>query len=235
MQTIKILVIDDADVILNALKNFLEEYKFEVFTSKDGLEGLLKASEVKPDLIFLDIMMPNLDGLNMLQIKKGITEIKDIPVIVISANTNKENVMKAIKAGASKVISKPLRKDAVMKFMTEVLGQDYFYDAPLSDIDEDELRKQIQKAFSETFGSKIQELFEAIKNHDDKKLRAVLHNIKGSAGTLNIEGIEDMIFEIEGKEIKDPIDWVFVERKCKKLVKTIYDYKKKEEDKRKKD
>ncbi|RMD49886.1 MAG: response regulator, partial [Ignavibacteria bacterium] len=84
---IKVLVVDDSDIIKHSLRKFLSEYNFEVFVSNDGLEGIEKARTEKPNLILLDLMMPNFDGLKMLQVLKVFDEIKDIPVIVISGNT----------------------------------------------------------------------------------------------------------------------------------------------------
>lgn len=65
-----ILIVDDADIIRYSLKNFFQEYDFDVVTCTDGMEGIKMSAECKPALIFLDLMMPNLDGIKMLQIIK---------------------------------------------------------------------------------------------------------------------------------------------------------------------
>ena len=100
---LSVLIVDDSDITRNSLRSFFEDYKLEVITCNDGLEGIQKALEYKPNLIFLDLLMPNLNGLKMLQVMKVIKDIKGIPVIVISGNTNKQNVMAAIEAVAEKV------------------------------------------------------------------------------------------------------------------------------------
>ncbi|AFN75398.1 response regulator receiver protein [Melioribacter roseus P3M-2] len=123
---VRILVIDDSDIIRNVIKNFLSEYNIEVVMSSDGLEGIQKAIEYKPKLIFLDIMMPNLDGLRMLKVIKVLDDLKDIPVIVISGHTDKKNVLEAVKSGAINVISKPLSKSILIKSIKEALGNDFF-------------------------------------------------------------------------------------------------------------
>ena len=69
-QTIRILVIDDSVLIQKALRSFLEELDIEVITCNNGLEGIQYAIETKPRLIFLDLLMPNLDGIKMLQVKQ---------------------------------------------------------------------------------------------------------------------------------------------------------------------
>ena len=112
----KVLIVDDSDVILHTLKDFFEDYNFEVITCSDGLEGIQKAAEEKPDLIILDLMMPNIDGIKMLQVKNVLEDIQNIPVLVISANTAKRNVMAALEAGAHRVISKPLDQQLIIKY-----------------------------------------------------------------------------------------------------------------------
>ena len=114
-EKIKILVIDDSDVIRTSLKKFLLEYEIEVITSNDGLEGLQRAIEHRPRLIFLDLMMPNLDGIRLLKVMKVMEELKRIPVIVISGHTDKVNVIAATEAGADKIVSKPLSKEVLIK------------------------------------------------------------------------------------------------------------------------
>ncbi|MCU7513496.1 MAG: response regulator, partial [Ignavibacteria bacterium] len=121
---IRILVVDDSDVIRHALKTFFEDYNLEVLTCTDGLEGLQKAAEFKPNLIFLDLMMPNFDGLKMLQVIKVLDNLRHIPIIVISANTDRRNVLAAVEAGAERVLSKPLQKEMIIKYVNEILGSE---------------------------------------------------------------------------------------------------------------
>ena len=95
-----ILVVDDSEVIRRSLKNFFSDYNFEVITCSDGFEGIQAAAEYKPAIIFLDLMMPNFDGVKMLQVLKVLDGLKSIPVIIISGNTNRTNVLSVIEAGA---------------------------------------------------------------------------------------------------------------------------------------
>ncbi len=120
-QKINILVVDDSDIIRNSLRNFFSEYHLDVITCLNGLEGIQKAIEHKPCLIILDLLMPNFDGIKMLQVIKVIDDLKKIPVIVISGNTNRSNVLASLEAGADRVISKPLQKEVIIKNINEVL------------------------------------------------------------------------------------------------------------------
>lgn len=222
MPQLKILVVDDADVILTALKNFLEEWSFEVITCRDGLEGILKAVEHKPDLMILDLMMPNLDGFSTLKIKKDINEIADIPVIVISAKTDKENVVAAINAGADKVISKPLRKDSLTKSINEVLGDEFFLKIPEElENDEIKIKRELIRAFVVSFTKKKRVMLDAIYNQDKSTLYSVVHEIKGAGGTIGHPRLTEIALEIEQKVLKDSLDWVFIEKKSKQIIEEV--------------
>lgn len=222
---LKILVVDDQDVILSALTNFFEEFHFAVEVARDGLDGLLRCVEYKPDLIFLDILMPNLDGINMLKIKKDVSEIRDIPVIIITGNTNKDNILAAIETGAVKVISKPLQKKQLIKTMREVLGDDMFSKPQrkkeLTKEDKEKLKRDLVKKFLVQFITQKKRMLRAIKNRDKQSLDRVMHQLKGAGGTIGRDDITEMSAEIETKNIKDSFDWLFVEKKCREMIDKI--------------
>ena len=122
----KILIIDDNHSILDYLKTVFRKYNFEIKTSTNGYDGLQEVAEFKPDVVFLDLMMPNIDGLQLLQLKKVLKDIKDIPVIVISANAGRNNVIAAIEAGADRVLAKPINLKQLKASVNELLGGDHF-------------------------------------------------------------------------------------------------------------
>ena len=116
-----ILVIDDEELICQSLKTFFNDFNIDVVSCSDGLEGIQKAIEIKPCIMFLNSPMPNIDCIKMLKVFKILNDIKNIPVIIISGNTDKKNVLAAIEAGADKVITKPLQKDVIIKTVNEVM------------------------------------------------------------------------------------------------------------------
>lgn len=81
----KILIVDDQDVFVKMIKNHLETLGYGVTSARNGNDGLEKAKEGKPDLLLLDIMMPEKDGYTMLLELKKIEETKNIPVIIVTA------------------------------------------------------------------------------------------------------------------------------------------------------
>ncbi|MFH1194321.1 MAG: response regulator [bacterium] len=222
---IKVVVVDDSNVILHSLKTFLEDYDFDVLTCFDGLEGIQKTAEFLPDLIFLDLLMPNFDGIKMLQVKKVLKDIKDIPVVVISANTNRKNVLAAMEAGANKVISKPLQKEVIIKVVDELLGGQHFSkkeeNKKLSDYDNRELKNQLVKFFIDSFDNKEKMMKEAINLQNEDLLKMVVHEIKGAGGTMGHNELTELSKEIEDKKINTPTDWVFVELKCDQISQKV--------------
>ena len=221
----KVLIVDDSDVILHTLKDFFEDYNFEVITCSDGLEGIQKAAEEKPDLIILDLMMPNIDGIKMLQVKNVLKDIQNIPVLVISANTAKRNVMAALEAGAHRVISKPLDQQLIIKYVNEILGGSMSSSAnvknQLNDNDKFEIKRNVLKFFIDSFDIKKRMISDALKTKDAEKLKTVLHEIKGAGGTIGYPELTNISKEIEDKEFKLTTDWVFAEIKCDRLFKEV--------------
>ncbi|MCX5751919.1 MAG: response regulator [Candidatus Saganbacteria bacterium] len=77
----KILLIDDSPTIIAALTNLFTKNGYEIITAEEGTEGLKKAKAEKPDLIFLDIMLPHIDGYKICRMLKFDDQYRDIPII----------------------------------------------------------------------------------------------------------------------------------------------------------
>lgn len=80
----KILLIEDEEVLCNLLEKRLTKEGYEISIARDGLDGLKKMREIKPDLILLDIVMPKMGGFEVLEEMKKDHDLEDIPVIIIS-------------------------------------------------------------------------------------------------------------------------------------------------------
>ena len=108
----KILIIDDERAIRRALREILEFENFQVEEAEDGAEGLEKAKNTLFDIIFCDIKMPRMDGMEVLE---GLIQAKvDTPVIMISGHGNIETAVEAIKKGAFDFIEKPLDLNRIL-------------------------------------------------------------------------------------------------------------------------
>ncbi len=222
---VRFLVIDDSDIIRNVIKNFLKEYNIEVIMSSDGLEGIQKAIEYKPKLIFLDIMMPNLDGLRMLKVIKILDDLKNIPVIVISGHTDKKNVIEAVESGAVKVISKPLTKAILIKSIKEALGDNFFSELGnqklLSNEEKKEIKETIKKLFISNLPSKIEAIKDALVGEKRELLKTIIHELKGSSGTVGFRNLSRICTEIEGKISDNNNDWQTIENSIENLFSEI--------------
>lgn len=103
----KILVIDDEEVIVKGITDFLSAQGFKIIKAGDGEEGLRVARKEKPDLILLDVMMPKLDGFQVLAQLKERKETIDIPVIMLTVKSGSEDQLKGMQAYADKYLTKP--------------------------------------------------------------------------------------------------------------------------------
>ncbi|MBE0661811.1 MAG: sigma-54-dependent Fis family transcriptional regulator [Bacteroidales bacterium] len=101
----KILVVDDEKSIRNTLREILEYEKFEVDEAAEGQEALEKTRNNRYDLILLDIKMPRMDGIEVLE---QLMKFTDVPVVMISGHGTVETVVEAVKKGAYDYITKPL-------------------------------------------------------------------------------------------------------------------------------
>ena len=102
----KILIVDDEDIIIDLLKNIFQE-EYEILVGKTGNTCIDIMKSQKPDLVLLDILMPEKDGFKTLTEIKQIEDIAEIPVIIITALKETYNITKGFELGAEDYITKP--------------------------------------------------------------------------------------------------------------------------------
>jgi len=107
MGPIKVLVIDDEEHILQMIKNRLQKDGFTIDTAKNGSEGFQKAIENPPDVILLDVMLPDIDGKDLCKKLKANQFTENIPVIFLTAKNTPEEKMEEYEAGGECHIQKP--------------------------------------------------------------------------------------------------------------------------------
>ena len=112
----KILVVDDEDDILNFLELVLSEKGYQVSTASGGQEALTKAQLERPDLVLLDIMMPQMDGWEVLKLLRVDDETAEVPVAMLSARTEARDRVQGLQEGAIDYICKPFS-------LSELLGK----------------------------------------------------------------------------------------------------------------
>lgn len=103
----KVLIVDDSPTDLMNLKNIVETKGVRIITATSGREAVEKARKESPDLIFMDIIMDNMDGYSACRELKSEAATKDIPVVFVSSKNQKADIMWAKKQGGRAMITKP--------------------------------------------------------------------------------------------------------------------------------
>ena len=107
----KILVIDDEETTMQLLTILLERRGFEVIKAQSAEEGLRKAYRHQPDLVLLDIMMPDMDGW---EVCKRLREMSDVPIIFLTAKGESKDVVRGLEMGADDYVVKPYENDELV-------------------------------------------------------------------------------------------------------------------------
>ena len=130
MKQKKILLIDDEQDILEILSYNLEKEGYQVFTANNGNEGIVKAKEIIPDLILLDVMMPEKDGIETCQEMRQIKELQKTLIVFLSARSEEFSQLAGFDAGANDYIVKIIKPkvliskvNALLQLTTQVAEQ----------------------------------------------------------------------------------------------------------------
>ena len=111
----KVLIVDDEPNIVMSLDFLMRKAKYEVFIARNGSEALELATQQQPDLMLLDIMMPDIDGYEVCQRVKQSEETKHCHVVFISAKSKEADIQKGLEMGASMYVTKPFSTRDLMK------------------------------------------------------------------------------------------------------------------------
>jgi two-component system cell cycle response regulator len=111
----KILSVDDSRTIRLIVGKAFRPYDVTVLEAANGEEGLVVAAREKPDLIILDVTMPVMDGVTMLTKLKEDLTLKTIPVIMLTAESGRENVLKIARLGVRDYLVKPFKEEQIVE------------------------------------------------------------------------------------------------------------------------
>lgn len=117
----KILIVDDSSSNLLLVSNFLESEGFDCTTCVKGREAMAQIAKDQPDLLMLDLMMPDVDGLTILEMIRKSPEHASLPVIIISAVSEGEKRESAERLGVSDYIVKPIEFEAIYNAVAKTL------------------------------------------------------------------------------------------------------------------
>ncbi len=119
----KVLIIDDEPEILLILKFRISNWGYDPITASSGKEGIEIALKENPDLILLDVMMPGMDGFEVLKKLKTTEKTKNVPVIMVTVAAAKSDIEKGISLGASYYLAKPYDAQELRRRLDELLGE----------------------------------------------------------------------------------------------------------------
>lgn len=120
MPPLKILVCDDERHIVRLIQVNLERQGYTVLTAFDGREGLEKIKSEKPDLVVLDVMMPYMDGFEVLKNIRREPETEALPVIMLTAKAQDKDVFEGYHYGADMYLTKPFNPRELLSFVTRI-------------------------------------------------------------------------------------------------------------------
>ena len=118
-----VLVVDDSRIMRNIVKNTFAELKIpcQYLEAEDGKKAYHLLETNKVDLVFLDWNMPEMDGLEFLKKVRSMPDYKDLPIIMVTSESAKYNVVEALQHGATDYIVKPVRDKIFMEKVSEII------------------------------------------------------------------------------------------------------------------
>jgi twitching motility two-component system response regulator PilG len=123
-EAIKVMVIDDSNTIRRTAETLLVKAGCDVVTAVDGFDSLAKIVDTEPDIIFVDIMMPRLDGYQTCALIKNNDQFKDIPVVMLSSKDGLFDKAKGRIVGADEYLTKPFSKSELLSVLEKFIVND---------------------------------------------------------------------------------------------------------------
>jgi CheY-like chemotaxis protein len=118
----KILLVDDSNTVLMMEKMVLAKGPYEIITARDGVEGVAKAKSERPDVILLDVMMPNMDGLTACAAIRADEATAHIPIIMVTTRGEEHNIETAFRNGCTDYVTKPINGVELLTKLQNILG-----------------------------------------------------------------------------------------------------------------
>ena len=108
VDSLSVLVVDDVPLNILLIKKMLSQYTFEIRTANGGQAALDAIAQKKPNLVLLDLMMPGIDGFEVIRRLRAADDTKDLPIIILSALNSEQDISKGFQLGANDFINKPI-------------------------------------------------------------------------------------------------------------------------------
>ena len=184
----KILVVDDVPVNVQLLDTYLSAEGYEVIAASGGTEAIERAKEHLPDLILLDVMMPEMNGFDACRVLKSTIETKFIPVIMVTALNELADKIKGIDSGADEFLSKPFHKLELLARVRSLLRQKELHDELQEKVVELERAREDLKQLANTDGLTGLYNYRHFKEQLQQELtRATRYNLNVSLVIMDID------------------------------------------------
>ena len=121
--TVKVLIIDDSNTIRRSAEMFLRQAGYDVILAEDGFDALSKISDHQPRVIFVDVMMPRLDGYQTCALIKQNPAYKTTPVIMLSSKDGLFDRARGRLAGSDRYLTKPFKKEDLIRTVMDYTGE----------------------------------------------------------------------------------------------------------------
>jgi len=118
----KVLLVDDSNTVLILEKMILSKGPFDVITGRDGREAIALAKSEQPDVVLLDVMMPNLDGLSACLALRQDPETSHIPIVMVTTRGEEANIETAFRNGCADYVTKPINGVELLTKLDHILG-----------------------------------------------------------------------------------------------------------------
>jgi two-component system cell cycle response regulator len=200
----KILIVDDSEVIRQKLVRILQEEGYTVVEAENGASGLQKIKTEHPDLVVLDLVMPQLDGIKVCKAVKGDPELQKIPILMNTSKGSKEDIIRGLEAGANDYIVKPFDNDELLARIHSLLRSASL----LKQLDQDKRDLlailDISNAITSTLDSRevlysiVKKISEVIQVSRCSIVRIDTHESKGSVVATNEDAnIFNLLIDLE--------------------------------------
>ena len=120
---LKVLIVDDVPLNILLVRKMLGQYTFKVETAANGQQALDLISKEAPDLMLLDLMMPGIDGFEVIRRVRAFEKTKDMPIIILSALNSEADIVKGMELGANDFVNKPIIMERLINSVAKQINK----------------------------------------------------------------------------------------------------------------
>lgn len=118
----KILLVDDSETVLLMERMILKKEPYQLITAKNGMEGVEKALETKPDLILMDVVMPEMNGFEAVRWLRERDATRSVPIVMVTTQAEADSMEAGYESGCSDYITKPIDSTELLTKVRSILG-----------------------------------------------------------------------------------------------------------------